>query len=498
MDKIDYKDWINSLTENFPYHFPAPDDASGKPLFPIMGSGPKYEMNESTVISKKEYEEIGECGINICSIGTIGLTPPHSISTEESCLRLNINNASEANINVMLYNKYYIEAEKNATIDSLISKPPKKQCVACYSFYDEPTLDELEGKVIYRENEKHMNFIECYGYLEKQNPPFNIYINLLGYPDERVFPNNEEPKVPALLKWAQRKRYYLDYLDTFQTNFKPSFFSFDLYPIKEVDNLLFEGILNIATKNEEGTIYYDKDNLFYWLLETYCNLSITHNRPFWFYVDSMSFMNVTQLIDNFVVTDNNIGPTDPSKINPIALEQYLRLVIFSALAYGAKCIQYWTYSMRPNSSTEAYLSALLDRRNNRTASWHFAKKINEEIQQYRNVFLEANLKEVIKSNSHSFRLGTSTVTIESLDDKNLLMSSFDSGNVTYLMMVSTTPTEYTDVNLKVSNVLYTIEEITPLTSTGPTNIAFSTGTYTRILPPGGYRIIKCQPKTIHS
>ena len=146
-------------------------------------------------------------------------------------------------------------------------------------------------------------------------------------------------------------------------------------------------------------------------------------------------------------------------------ENYLRFAVFTALAYGAKGIQYLTFNMKRNDNNEFFISSMLDRNGNKTATFYYVKKINSEILKYQDIFLNvkiAKVTHVTEGVATSF-LNKSIYFLLSLGAESILVSELTSNNKTYLMVVSKNVLRPQSFTLTVSSG--EIKEITPLTST---------------------------------
>ena len=161
--------------------------------------------------------------------------------------------------------------------------------------------------------------------------------------------------------------------------------------------------------------------------------------------------------------------TGKNLIQPVALEQYFKFEAFNSLAYGAQGLVYWTYAMSLNSETETYLSSLLNRRGERTASWYFAKKTNEEIQKFNYIFLNyksslritlpyisnSNIKYTTYSyKSDFFHIGFS---LKSEVGEGMVISFFtnssSAGMELYILIVSRDPLNYQNICIERKKVL---------------------------------------------
>ncbi len=134
---------------------------------------------------------------------------------------------------------------------------------------------------------------------------------------------------------------YQEYVDRFISRVPVRFISFDHYPIVG------------------GQVRGD----WYQNLEIIRNASINTRKPFWAFCLSVAH-----------------GPY------PVPTIAHLRLQAFSDLAYGAQCIQYFTY-WTPSDSPWNFRDGPIDARGNRTATYSLVKQMNAEIQALAPVFL---------------------------------------------------------------------------------------------------------------
>lgn len=238
------------------------------------------------------------------------------------------------------------------------------------------------------EDEPHVNDFAHLSKLAKvihdNDPNHIVYINL-----------SASPKQGENIKWKS----YNEYLDIVEQYFSPSVWSYDLYPFK-VEN-------GIATF----------DNGFYPFLEIFSTRAKNTGRPFWAYCLSTRFKE--------------------NKIEGIPTESHIRFEAFSALAYGAQGLVYWTYGLRETNDSTTYMEAALDLDDQPTKIWGYIKKINSEIHRYSNVFLGCTFIECRHIygpaiNSSGFGPANSV----SIDGAGMLLSHLRNGNNDYLIMVS--------------------------------------------------------------
>lgn len=149
-----------------------------------------------------------------------------------------------------------------------------------------------------------------------------IYIGIHGYP----------------LGTYIEKYSYRDYVLEFQGQLGPSFWPMSYQPY------FF---------NNGKT---DVDYLgFFNALEIFARLSKYYLRPFWYNVVCEGMIK------------GNSGYPAPTYSS-------LKMIIFSALAYGAKGILFWRYLSGDGSGSEVFYAAPVNADDKTTAVWHYAKK----------------------------------------------------------------------------------------------------------------------------
>lgn len=217
--------------------------------------------------------------------------------------------------------------------------------LAGWEFRDEPRYAELgmlEG---------------IYDVMVETDPEHLIRINLVGEM-AKDFVGPDTPTMSA-------------YLDTIQRRFAPEVWSYDYYPLKILDN--------------NGILIVDYDN-FYSNFEAFSKMAKITGRPFWAFCQSVGFRQ--------------------GRIyKPVPKEEYLRFEAFSALAYGAQGLEYWTYRQCRNipSADFEYLDGALTLDGKRTKVWNYIRNVNAEIKKYRNVFLGAELIDVVHTGPKRYR-----------------------------------------------------------------------------------------------
>lgn len=283
-----------------------------------------------------------------------------------------------------------------------------------------------------------------YDKLKILTPDKKIYINLIG----KINP-----------KYTGSNKTISEYLDTIQTMFNPDIWSYDLYPI-----------------SLEGTqVKVDYTN-FYSDLELFSKWSQISKKPFWAFCQSMAFKN--ERVER-----------------PAATVPYLRFEAFSALAYGAQGIVYWTYAHK-TSNTENFLSALIDREGQKTSAWFAAKQVNSEIKAFNKVFIHSKVLDckhtVMDSLNDSIILKGSMGPIESVYSGGIgfLISHIKSNGIYYIVIVNHDVVSNQSIGLTFG--IKNMKHLSPVMINSKLIISEETlgETYNGIISPGGYMIIK--------
>lgn len=329
-----------------------------------------------------------------------------------------------------------------------------------------------DDEPVYCQLTQFSTLYHCNKYLQEILPKYfpylnnSIYINLPGSGGQ---------------KFTMGVVNYEQYINIYQRNFKPSFFSYDCYPIR---------------KAKLG-VYLD-DAYFYDTLEIFSNIKgITDENgairriPFWAFYLGTGFTNKS--LTNF---------------HPSPTEAYLRITAFSALGYGAKGISCWTYHQRPNTSDEIYFGAPIDLEDNKTASWHYVKKINQEILRYNEIFFKTELVECVhygitsSTRTKSFKEGFYCISKLTMNKLGAMISCLQEtpefctnpdNPIRYIIIVSHDIDSYQKIHIEFDSE-YTIYEMTPKSSHGTVTDRAMTQLeqqdVNRILIPGGYIIFK--------
>lgn len=299
---------------------------------------------------------------------------------------------------------------------------------AGWKFKDEPKYSDLN------------QLQRQYDALLKDDNTNLIYINLVGVIDKTF--------TGPFTKFS-------DYLDLIQQKFRPEIWSFDYYPILVKD----------------GKVKIDYET-FYSVLEDFKNISNKTGRPFWSYCESMAYKA-------------------KSYSRPAATEEYLRFEAFTALAYGAQGIVYWTYGQRNSNSVETYTSALVNLNGKKSKAWQSAKKVNAEIKKYNEVFFNCKVKDLKHTGNKTYK-GTKKLNGEfgpfksiSGGTSGVIVSDIESAGGNYIVIISRDVEKTQKVTLKLKDDV-SLSDLTqsnnPILSSGK-DINFTLG-------KGGYKIYK--------
>jgi len=233
-------------------------------------------------------------------------------------------------------------------------------------------------------------------------------------------PNNAA--LPALARWAERIRAldqnhpvymnlfpnyvpeealgssYEEHVKLFIETVKPNLVSFDYYPITT------DGIRQSWWDN----------------LEVISRESAAAGLPFWAF-----------------------GLSTAHLVYPLATMESLRLQFYTDLAYGAQCLQYFTY-WTPTGTPFEYHDAPIDATGNRTTVYEMAKSMNSELQARAGIFMGCKVLQVRHTGSEipqgCTALGECPELLESLDTKGngAFISLIENGDYHYLMLVNRT------------------------------------------------------------
>ncbi len=198
-------------------------------------------------------------------------------------------------------------------------------------------------------------------------------------------------------------RDYEDYVQQFVDEVRLPLISYDFYPIVNDDST--------------GTIYSREQH--FENLEIIRKVALRNNLPFWAFCLSTAHHPY-----------------------PVPTYSHMRYEAFTALAYGAQAIQYFTY-WQPSSKTWNFHHAPIDETGKRTDIYYMIRDLNREIQALAHIFLGADISDVaftgkeIPTGTHRLTTLPEGFGEISSDGCGLLVSQFHSTNGnSYIMLVN--------------------------------------------------------------
>lgn len=212
-----------------------------------------------------------------------------------------------------------------------------------------------------------------------------LYLNLL--------PSIVEPAVLGAKDYEEYAQGFVDDINLNQL-------SYDFYPV------VVEGADTLLRPQ------------FYQNLEIMRKVAIRNDQPFWAFALSTAH--------------------DPY---PIPTSEHLRIEAISALAYGAQCLQYFTYTT-PGTEVWNFHNAPIDEKSQKTDVWYLIKELNQEIHNLTWVFLGAKAVDVSHTGEE---IPMDTKQLESLpkpftsietDGPGLLVSCLENDGKSFLMVVN--------------------------------------------------------------
>lgn len=331
-----------------------------------------------------------------------------------------------------------------------------------------------------------------------------LYVNLAGTIANRV---DATHLASDSVKSLQGNLSYPAYLKKVWDELHPQVWSFDFYPFNykfdynvkdgEGQSGWFSGTFN-NLENKLTNLY----NVMYYHAEQSFHPATGYPaRPFW----------------AFCMTSGHIlYNTENDTINvmfPVPTIGQLRLEAFTALAFGAQGIRHWVYAKRSNqSNTIAFLTAPVNKQAKKTAIWFTLRQLNNEIQRYSSVFLNAQFVDFgmfpkqagVISDETSFISNTCVSSVSVTGGRGVLATHLKNSKIGYpaspagesnfLIVVSRDPESTVKVNITFKSA-YVIEELTPINVTFGDPVGFLPQTgpnriLQRTLSPGSYLIFR--------
>ena len=256
---------------------------------------------------------------------------------------------------------------------------------------------------------------------------------------------------------------YKEYLERYQDNFSPAVYLFVYYPI--------------IVQSGKVTVEYDR---YFADLEAFSLLRRYTSAPFWAYINCQGYKTSSREV-------------------PAPKLEYIRFNVFSALAYGAQGLFYWTYRQIPDTSAEKFYNAPVGTNGVRTNTWNYVQQINAEVTALAPVFSGAELIQCKHTGSIQYS-GTQMMvdpvgplmSISSNSTKGVLVSwlfnNYSSAYISsdYLVIVNHDVEQSQTLKLTFSS-FWTVSEIQ--VGINPSRLLFkkiTSNEISRIIEPGGY------------
>ena len=442
--------------ENVPYISPIPGE------FPIIASD---SFPHSSDFAKSIVDDIIECGFNVGAYSSHVDNMNYALRMIKGTnLKMIIAPGGARNWTSDLLANWKREFFENAKFKAIFSDP----AVTAWYFKDEPEfslLDEIEKSYesICLLDSGRMQIVVLVGSTKGTTVPDP------DNPGEDKIVNN-----PYCGEHITNKNY-IRYLELIQEKIAPPVWIYDLYPITKT--IKKDGVAKYAVKSKQ----------FYEDLEASSRIASLTHRPFWAYCMSMSHQ---------LSYDETSGE---GVLYPEATLGSLRFEAFSALAYGAQGIIYWTYCQIYNDAI--HYSALINQQGEKSESWYYAKQVNGEIKALTDVFLGCTLMRV-RHTGNDANINSVTCPLTSAEPmwplesasssgSGLLVSHLSNKGRDYLVIVSHDPLNSQTVSLKFRNhwtfrTVNPIAEVKKLTKSDDGTRTVYSGT----LPAGGYIVFE--------
>lgn len=276
--------------------------------------------------------------------------------------------------------------------------------------------------------------------------PHPIFMSALSTAD---FPHQSDNRPKSA-----SEEYYKNYIDAFQDNLQPSFWPFLTFPTVV-----------------DSTTFPLQD--FYLDLEIFALMARYTNSPMWPYIRCRS-------------------ETGSGNILPAGTEARLRSAAFSALAYGAQGLVWWTYGPT-TTSTGKMVNGLVDGNGNRTALWNIVKAINTQIASYSSVFAGSRLVKCRHTGTTQYggtcKLKGAFGPLKGITSRSagVLLSHLCKEGVDYLVIVNHPGAPGQSLTLEFSDYWQVVQTV--LSSSGfPMGNPISQTTLSLNLQPGGFLI----------
>lgn len=261
---------------------------------------------------------------------------------------------------------------------------------------------------ILRDRDRCLHFVRKY----KDMP----HVSMFDFGDEKTLGEQDKIRIPyteAMNEGMTQLTIFNDPLGPNQEYrlcmlqgwFRPPVWSYDYYPVRRKCRLKIRWAENPSESQTE--IIYTGDSpsvgegMFRWL-EMYKGMAARTGRPFWYYAICSLYAKI-KCIPKDAGTEETL---DDVEIYPVD-ENLMRFSVFTALAYGAKGLRFWTYSQRKNYAEDAndpkypdkkvirfFHNAPINLQNKTTDIYDMVRNVNSEVHALESIFLHSEVSDV--------------------------------------------------------------------------------------------------------
>lgn len=247
----------------------------------------------------------------------------------------------------------------------------KYKKVAAFLLCDEPSLELLEGSEYINSNTLSFYYKRLVEKCTPEGLDALVLINLV-----------------AIHGKNRTATEYQRYLDAYEVNFNPLFYSVDVYPILQWNPLVIteNSLSGMSSSLRAGEIVQVHERFYRTLEMVSAQARNNNNKPFWYYPLVGEHFNHN------------------SFYYPAQKEEYMRYSIFTALAYGAKGVVLWrmleNIDDRKNLflvhdhadyNPESYMRHPINADRTRSPFWYYVRRIIREIKRYESIFLNSKV-----------------------------------------------------------------------------------------------------------
>ena len=291
---------------------------------------PKASNPEArSVLEQETFPIVGWAGLSgemirpetMRDMAEAGFTVNHTWAREDDDLVAQLDVAAEAGVRLLLchpawhvWDDYKLTAKRKRQIRDIVARVKDHPGLYMYYVRDEPVVDELK------------RIAPVAALIRELDPYHTVYVN--------HFPPIEGWGAPSVEEFYRRVFELLD----------PALLSYDLYSICVASEKELAGEGDAPWRFPHAKIRVKPH--FYRALELFRSMSIARGLPFWAFAMSQRHLQY-----------------------PTPTEGHLRFQLMSALAYGARGLQYFTYAQ----------GGLVHDDGTRTATWDTARMINRGI-----------------------------------------------------------------------------------------------------------------------